>query len=257
MCSACQENSPFNKELVIKADPEETWDVIQMRVQQCVDLAYAEFNEPIEVVMCLSPREKTFRYDIFPDYKANRKDTVRPVLLGDMREKIQKEYTTHIWENLEADDVLGILADSENTIIVSSDKDLRQISTYHMDLANPEFIEWETEEDGYKFFLTQCITGDSTDGYYGVPGMGKAKAKRILEERGYTWDTVVECYTEAMSPKSKNGKKIESYNLGLTEEDALMNARLAYILKEKEEYNESENKVKCWYPSDRDRRVQG
>lgn len=245
-CCACQEDSPFNKELVLKACPTETWDTIQMRVKQCVELASAHFDESIEVVMVLSPKEKTFRYDLFPEYKANRKDIVKPVLLSEMYKKIQKEYHTEIWDNLEADDVLGVLADQGNTCIVSNDKDLKQIETNHMSLSEPEFIEYSYY--GEQFFLKQCIAGDSTDGYYGVPGIGMKKAEKILNAKGWTWDTVVSCYTEAMSPKTKNGKKVESVNLGLTEEDALLNARMAYILKEKEEYNSEAGTVNYWTP---------
>lgn len=255
MCSACQENSPFNPELVIKACPIETWDVIQQRVKQCVDLVTAEFDTKVEVVMCLSPSGKTFRYDIFPDYKANRKDTVRPILLGAMNKKLKEEYHVEEWANLEADDVLGILADGENTIICSGDKDLRQISTYHLSLAHPEFVEWVTPEEGYKFFLKQCIAGDSVDGYRGVGGIGIKKAEKILETEGYDWETVVHTYESAMTPKTIKGEKVEPVSQGLTEEDALMTARLAYILQKEEEYNEQEARVEYWNPSDRNWRL--
>ena len=239
MASACQENSPFNKEIVTKACPIETWSTIELRIKNCVELAQAEFpDEEIKVVHCLSPQGKTFRYDLFPDYKANRKGVVKPILLGDMREKLQKEHHVEMWDNLEADDTIGILADGENTIIVSSDKDLKQISTYHMSLSHPEFIDWFDVEYGNKFFLKQCIAGDPTDGYYGVPNIGMKKAEKLLEEQGYTWETVVYAYENAMSPKSIKGKKVESVNLGLTEEDALLTARMAWILKDKKEYNE-------------------
>ncbi len=258
MACACQETSPFNPELVIKACPVETWSNIELRVKQCVELAQAEFpDEEIKVVHCLSPKEKTFRYDLFPEYKANRKDTVRPVLLGEMRDKLCKETIVQMWDSLEADDVIGILADGEDTIVVSSDKDLKQIESYHMSLSYPEFIDYFDEESGVKFFLTQCIAGDPTDGYYGVPGIGMAKAKKLLEKEGYTWETVVSAYTGAMSPKTHKGKKIESYNLGLTEDDALLTARMAYILKEEDEYNKDTKEVTYWHPANWTGWIQG
>ena len=60
----------------------------------------------------------------------------------------------------------------------------------------------------------QTLAGDSTDGYSGAPGFGVKTSQKFFEENGYTWNSVLEAF----------GKK------GLTEEDALMNARLAKIL---------------------------
>jgi len=252
MSAACQQVSPFNKDLIVKACPMETWGVIEMRIKQCVDLAWAHFGVKPQIVMCISPGgNSTFRYDLMPDYKANRVGKARPILLGDMLKKLEKEYPTEIWPKLEADDVMGILADGENTCIVTNDKDLRQVSTYHMKLTAPEFVDWVDEEDGYKFFLKQVIAGDATDGYYGCPGLGMKKAEKLLETKGYTWTTVVEAYESAMSPKSENGVKIESYSLELTEEDALLTARMAWILKEEEEYERDELRINYWNPTDR------
>ena len=251
MCAACEERSPFNKEILLKADPEETWRAIQLRVSECLDFAQAFFEESVEVVMCLSPTGKTFRYDVDENYKANRKGVVKPVLLGEMRDKLFAEYDVRMFERLEADDTLGILADGDNTIIVSEDKDLLQIESWHMKLSEPEFTRYVADTEGLEMFFEQCISGDPVDGYYGVPGIGKKKAQKLLRENGYSWDTVVSTYTGAMSPKSKNGKKIESYNLGLSEEDALVTARLAYILKKEEDYNEDEVKIKGWDPGNK------
>ena len=58
------------------------------------------------------------------------------------------------------------------------------------------------------------MAGDQTDGYAGVPGIGVKRAVQLFEENGYNWKTVVDAF-EAK---------------GLTEEDALTNARLAKIL---------------------------
>lgn len=250
MCAACEERSPFNKEILLKADPEETWRAIELRVSECLDFAQAFFEESVEVVMCLSPIGKTFRYDVDENYKANRKGVVKPVLLGEMRNKLFAEYDVMMFERAEADDLLGILADGDNTIIVSEDKDLLQIESWHMKLSEPEFVRYVADKEGTEMFFEQCISGDPVDGYYGVPGIGKKKAQKLLRENGYNWTTVVSAYTSAMSPKSKNGKKIESYNLGLTEGDALKTARLAWILKDEREYDKERCKIRLWSPTD-------
>ena len=58
------------------------------------------------------------------------------------------------------------------------------------------------------------MAGDQTDGYSGIPGVGIKRAQTIFEDKGYSWKTVLESFKEK----------------GMTEEDALVNARLARIL---------------------------
>ena len=53
----------------------------------------------------------------------------------------------------------------------------------------------------------------------------------ILEKEGYNWNTVVDAYTKA----------------GQTEEEALLNARLAYILQNKD-YDITKKEIKLWLP---------
>ena len=60
----------------------------------------------------------------------------------------------------------------------------------------------------------QSLSGDQTDGYAGLSGVGVKRATTLFESKGYSWKTVVEAYEEK----------------GMTEEDALLNARLARIL---------------------------
>jgi len=68
--------------------------------------------------------------------------------------------------------------------------------------------------EGAKWHLIQTLAGDQTDGYSGVPGIGIKRAVALFEEDGYTWKTVVKAFEDK----------------DLTEDDALMNARLARIL---------------------------
>ena len=76
----------------------------------------------------------------------------------------------------------------------------------------------------------QAMAGDNTDGYSGVPGIGVKKAKKIFAEKGYTWKAVVETFEEKE----------------MTEEDALVNARLARILTTDDYDHEKENQL--WQP---------
>ena len=87
-------------------------------------------------------------------------------------------------------------------------------------------------EEGAKWHLIQSISGDSTDGYSGVPGIGVKRAETLFNKEGYSWKTVVNAY------KAKD----------LTEADALINARLARILTF-DDYDFDKQQPKLWSPS--------
>jgi 5'-3' exonuclease len=77
------------------------------------------------------------------------------------------------------------------------------------------------------------MSGDQTDGYSGIPGVGVKRAAALLDKEGCTWDTVVKAY------KAK----------GLSEDDALLNARLAKILHN-EHYDSERKQILYWTPPD-------
>ena len=107
---------------------------------------------------------------------------------------------------------MGIYATANpGNIIVSPDKDMRQIPGR---LYNMDEMFTITPTEGAKWHLIQTMAGDQTDGYSGVPGIGIKRAVTLFEEHGYSWKTVVKAFVDK----------------DLTEDDALMNARLARIL---------------------------
>src|SRR3546814_6280893 len=63
-----------------------------------------------EIVVCLSDDFDNFRKDIYPEYKNNRKSSVRPEHLYDLKEWLGQKYPTRLIQRLEADDVMGILS---------------------------------------------------------------------------------------------------------------------------------------------------
>ena len=79
--------------------------------------------------------------------------------------------------------------------------------------------------------LYKTLSGDNTDGYSGVPGIGIKKAQKIFEEKGYTWKAVVETFEDK----------------DMTEEDALVNARLARILTTSD-YDHEKKEPILWNP---------
>lgn len=183
---------------------------------------------------CVSCGTKTFRHDIWPSYKGNRKEK-KPILFSLLRDRLVRDGYAICLPKLEGDDVMGIEngVTTTKSVIVTIDKDLRGIPGYHYNPDKPEQgVHHISREGADNWHLIQSIAGDSTDGYGGVPGMGIVKATKLLDKEGYTWETVVKAY-EAK---------------GLSEEVALMNARLAKIL-EWTNWDFENSKVIPWSPN--------
>jgi DNA polymerase-1 len=174
-----------------------------------------------------------FRKSLDPNYKGHR-NRKKPCGYKRVINKLKEEYHVVVMPTLEADDAIGIYATKEQGhIICSPDKDMRQIPGDLYDLS--EGVVTITKEEGDRWHLIQTMAGDQTDGYAGVPTIGIKRADAILTEKGATWQTVLETFLEK----------------GLTEEDALLNARLAKILQV-EDYDFTNQTVRPWTPSSGD-----
>ena len=105
-----------------------------------------------------------FRYDIYPDYKAHRKDKPRPEHWNTCKEYLVKEWQAQITDGYEADDALGIeqVASGTDSVIASIDKDLLQIPGYHYNFVTgvERFV---SPFDATRFFYKQIISGDGAD----------------------------------------------------------------------------------------------
>lgn len=170
-----------------------------------------------------------FRKEVAHDYKQNRTNTRRPMLLQFAKDYMYATWEGVIWPNLEADDVLGIMGSrDEDCIIWSADKDLKTIPCRQ--LVEGEVIE-QTQEAADYWFYYQTLVGDATDNYKGCPRIGDVKAREILDKEA-TWERVVEAFEKAK----------------LSEEVAIQQARLARILRDGE-YNHDTGEVKLWTPT--------
>lgn len=206
----------------------------QDMVNDAIDAALSEMKQTVKIFPChcFSDPRGYFRSEIYPTYKAGRAQTNKPVGYRALCERIAKDFRAIVWDKLEADDVIGILATRYPTesLIISGDKDLNTIPGPHYDFLRQEY-KVVSEDEAAKNFLVQALAGDSTDGYGGCPSVGDKTARKIFEKNGWSWMSVVETY------KSK----------GLTEADALMNARCAYILHDRD-YNKDTGEVILWNP---------
>lgn len=184
-----------------------------------------------------------FRTKVDQTYKAKRAGLRKPVCFTDVREHLEREWNVKKIAGLEADDILGILATRPglgHRIICSMDKDMRQIPGPLWDHKELQVI---SETDADHWFYTQTLVGDVTDGYKGCPGVGPAKAKKLLQAAidrnahlsgtmGHcVWPAIVDAYEKA----------------GLTEADAITQARLARILRS-DDWDFNKKEVKLWQP---------
>jgi|TARA_R110000822_G_scaffold13911_5_gene49078 5'-3' exonuclease len=202
-------------------------------LNKCVE-SYLEKLDTDIAKMCLTGHNN-FRKKVHSEYKANRLNKRKPLVLGALREYVEATYDCLCEDNLEADDLMGlysqhVIPNNEN-IIVSIDKDMRTIPC-KLCVDGEEILTISKDQADY-YFAIQCLTGDSTDNYHGCPGVGPVKAKAILDKaEGSYWEAIVAAY-----------KKAE-----LTEKQALQQARLAYILHDAKDYNFKTKKVKQWTP---------
>ena len=97
-----------------------------------------------------------FRDHLVDDYKANRQDVERPVNLAWAKRWAVDNLNTHFHKGMEADDLLGT-HQTDDTVIWSLDKDLRQIPGSHLDDATQKVVEvtelGSLEDRGKKIYL--------------------------------------------------------------------------------------------------------
>jgi DNA polymerase I len=172
-----------------------------------------------------------FRTKLNPDYKSARKNTRKPIIFNQLKDWLDEAYACQWLEDCEADDTLGILhtaPDATDTIIISEDKDMLTVPGRLYRAG--ELVTITPERARYQH-LYQTLTGDATDGYPGCPGVGPKTAEKLLAGNEDTWwPNVLQAYHKA----------------GLTEDDALMNARMAYILHHND-YKDGE--IRLWQPN--------
>ncbi len=163
---------------------------------------------------------KTFRDDLYPEYKANR-----DAMPDDLREQIQPLLDTipamglpllRI-EGVEADDVIGTLsrqaaAAGMDVLISTGDKDMAQLVNDRVTIVNTmtgAVLDRDGVKEKFDVFPEQIIdwlalVGDSSDNIPGVPKVGAKTAAKWLNEYG-TADGIVE---NAEAIKGKVGESL-------------------------------------------------
>jgi DNA polymerase I len=157
-------------------------------------------QKPTHFAVIFDSARKTFRNEIYSDYKANRSEA--PDDLAPQFEYIRKSVIAFNLPsvdlpNYEADDLLAtyaekILAKGAKVTIVSSDKDLMQLYKKDVRLFDPiknKFIKSEDivnkfGVDAKKVIDVQSLAGDSSDNVPGVPGIGVKTAAELINKYG-------------------------------------------------------------------------
>ncbi|SKB49583.1 hypothetical protein [Sphingopyxis flava] len=222
--AATQKAYDFGDTVAVWHDFEEAKTAADWEIQKIISRL-----DPDDVTLCFSDDFNSFRKDrIDPTYKGNRVGE-RPEELYPLKEWLKGTYESAYRPALEADDVMGIIATdpsrSDERIIVSADKDMMTIPgllyrpQLDTDLRRKPPILTITPLEAIRFHFWQAIVGDQTDGYPGARGVGKLSpwAQDVLEAESEeeAWDEVLGAFS----------------SVGLTEEDAVRQARLARILQ--------------------------
>ena len=157
-------------------------------------------QKPTHFAVIFDSARKTFRNEIYSEYKANRAEA--PDDLAPQFEYIRKSVLAFNLPsvdlvNYEADDLIAtyvdqILKKGAKVTIVSSDKDLMQLFRKDVRIFDPMKNKFISEEDVQKKFGVnpskvidvQALAGDSSDNVPGVPGIGVKTAAELINKYG-------------------------------------------------------------------------
>lgn len=219
----------------------EDFDILDVQtpepVENCLHLLKIKINAILEHLDCknglgILGGDNNFRLALpTPEiYKGNREDSLRPLLLKETREYVQKKYGAKVIDGIEADDYLSMLGyrgyqhyektGKFNFLVASMDKDQVQVPSllFNLNRDKGEFMHplpWLIDDSmgeiwmsggkvkgwGKKFFGYQMLFGDSTDNIkpyqpFGVK-FGEASAFKVISpchDEKEMWQAIVSQY---------------------------------------------------------------
>ena len=168
---------------------------------------FSEYS-PTHIFIARDTGEKTFRSDIYPEYKANRQllpEELIPqfdILYGILKDLNIPQVSM---EGYEADDIIGTAAvgwkdNFDQILIASGDKDLMQLIGYNVKMVDTmKNIIYDVDKVKEKMGVEPAqivdylaMVGDSSDNIPGMRGIGPKGAIKLLQEYG-TLDGCVAC----------------------------------------------------------------
>ncbi len=184
-------------------------------------------ENPSHIAVCFDPAGKTFRHEMFPDYKAGREATPEDIKIAvPFIKDIIRAYGIPVVEKdgYEADDVIGTLAVKSrdrgfDTFIMSPDKDLSQLVDATIKVFRPGYKGAPAEVRGEKevceiFGINRpsqvidilALMGDKVDNIIGCPGVGEKTASKLILE----FDSVENLIANTAKLKGAVKTKVES-----------------------------------------------
>ncbi len=175
-------------------------------------------TESEDVAVIFDTARKTFRNEIYPDYKANRPPPPEELIPQfDLIREATRAFNVPCIElaGYEADDLIATYARlarerGQKVTVVSSDKDLMQLVDEGVAMFDPVKNraigrDQVVERFGVppeKVIDVQSLAGDATDNVPGVPGIGVKTAAQLIQEYG-DLDTLLERAGEIKQPKRR------------------------------------------------------
>jgi len=178
--------------------------------------------QPDYIAVVFDAKGKTFRDELFEQYKANR-----PPMPDELRSQIEPLHAVVramglpclVKEGVEADDVIGTLAqqaaaDGIRTVISTGDKDMAQLVNEHITLINT-MTNKRLDRAGVieKFGIPPeqiidylALIGDTSDNIPGIPGVGPKTAVKWFDQYG----SLDEIINQADAIKGKIGEKFRA-----------------------------------------------
>lgn len=184
--------------------------------------SYINNFNPKQVYICFDKSEYTFRNEIYPDYKGNRKETDAELIaqfsmLADYCKLANIPFIEI--DMYEADDLIGSLCSNANRYdlnpyAVTGDRDILQLIHKDIDVlylsnngpiiySKDKFIdEYNINPDQYLDY--KALVGDPSDNIPGIPGIGKKTAAKLLN----LYYNLDELYENTCSLKGKQKEKV-------------------------------------------------
>jgi 5'-3' exonuclease len=121
-----------------------------------------------------------FRYDAYPEYKANRKDKEPLPFYKEAKQHMVDHWKFIPLHGIEADDVVNMMRIKfDNSFICAIDKDLLKLEGTHYNYKTNDWVT-TSEQEADLYFWESMIIGDLVDNIKGLEGKGKAFATKLL-----------------------------------------------------------------------------
>ena len=208
-------------------------------------LKVLEDHKPDYIAVATDSKEKTFRHDMYKEYKATREampDDMIPQI-GRIKEIVElMNIPLYIKPGYEADDIIGTavrLAEKKGMMsyAVTPDKDYMQLVTDKTIIAKPgrgsddvAFFDFKKVKENYGFEPKQMIdylalVGDSSDNIPGVKGVGEKTALPLIQQFG-SIENLYKNLDKVEKPGTKKKLEENKDNAFLSKELATINCKV-------------------------------